>query len=240
MVKRLMGAIAPLLFLLGCTNQQASTVVSPVVYEADLFGTFDGYGFKGVGVGIPATSHDIKINSPTDVNVMTIQTCHRFEHYEDVIKTGWFQPNRGFEYIYNEAPGIEDNGTCILRLGAFSKEVGAGEAYGILIFHNSKYNLPAENICNGVDGGANGTSICQTQSGLLERIKFSSEVTVARPKTDGTGLDGQCQGKFIDPTTFEYIMPLGECVIEFMEKNMPYRKYIHLARGFNKTQYRGN
>lgn len=232
--------IIALFFLLaGCSGSQVASVQTPIVYEADIYGTLDGNQFQGIAVGSIAVSHTIRIQSPTDVNFMTIQSCHRFEHYEDVIQSGWFQPNRGFEYTYNQSPGLEDSGICVLRLGAFTKQVGAGEAYGLMLFHNDKFTLPGENICNGADGGTTGTSICQTQTGLLERLKFKAPVAVARPTKDGAAIPGQCQGKFIDDLTFEYIMPLGECVAEFMEKAEPHRKYVHLARGFNKTQYRG-
>ena len=200
----------------------------------------DGYDFQGVFVGSSGESHTFLINSKTDVNVMTIQSCHRYLHFEDVIQTGWFKANRGFQTSYTDAPGIEDTGYCVVRLGAFSKQVGAGEAYGIGIFHSSQFNLPATNICNGASGQAEGTSICQSMAGLTERLRFTGQVITAKPSPDGSGIiPNMCKGKFIDATTFEYTVPTGECIIAFAEVAKPHRKYIHLARGFSKTIYRG-
>lgn len=232
------------LFFLGCTAGQSILTPEPpaVVYDLDLSGTIDGVTWDGIAVGSASQYHDIKIESKTDVNYMRIVSCHRFEQYEDVIQTGWFHRNRGFEYQYNESPGIEDTGFCVLRLQAFTKELDSndqpvGSAFGLMLFHNAKFALPGENICNGVDGGTTGTSICKSMSGLVERLKFKSQVVQANAPADGPK---PCQGKFIDGQTWEYQMPLGECVAIFMTTAKPHQFYIHLAYGFNKTQYRGD
>jgi hypothetical protein len=243
MIHKLVGLLAIALSLAGCATagvQPATDQKPNSVYQLDLYGNLDGVAFDGVGVGSSAKTHSIRIESRTDVNEMDIQTCHRFERYEDVIQTGWFHENRGFEYSYTETPGIEDNGYCIVRLAAFTKQVGAGQAYGLLLFHSPRFTLPAENICNGADGKTSGASVCQSADGLVERLKFPGQVITARTKPDGSTIPMMCEGRFIDPQTFEYKMPLGECVIEFAEVQAPNRKYVHLARGFNKTQYRGN
>lgn len=222
--------------LTGCTGQIPSATPK-IIQQLDLSGTLDGVAWDGIAVGSSAQAHDIKIQSKTDVNYMTIQSCHRFEKYEDVIKTGWFEANRGFEYQYSESPGIEDNGLCILRLSAYSKQIGAGESYGLMLFHNSFFNLTGENICNGADGITTGTSICQSMSGLVQRLKFKDQVVVSsNQKNDPI----QCVGNFIDANTWEYAMPTGECMVVFMTTAKPRKFYVHLAYGFNKSVYRGN
>lgn len=241
MAKAILGAIFALFFASCAGVGVTSGPSTSVIYEADLFGSVDGIPFQGVFVGQSQPSHTFVIQSKTDVNVMTIQSCHRYLHFEDVIKTGWFRANRGFQTSFDAAPEIETTGYCVIRLAAYSKQVGAGEAYGIGIFKNEKFDLPAINICNGAEGQTSGSSVCQTMAGLVERLKFPGQVVTARPLPDGSGLIPQmCKGKLIDATTFEYEMPQGECIIAFGEVAKPHRHYIHLARGFTKTQYRGN
>jgi hypothetical protein len=232
-------ALAALLFFNGCASVPLPQGGSTEVLMLDLYGTVDSSEFTGIGVFSSAPVHDFKIQSKVDVNEMDIQTCHRFERYEDVIKTGWFHRNRGFEYIYNEAPGIEDNGYCVVRINAFTKQVGGAQAFALLLGHSPRFTLPAKNICNGAVGDAHGASVCQSANGLVERIRFDSQVITARSRPDGTLIPMMCEGKMLDGYTFEYKMPLGECVIEFAEVQKPNRRYVHLARGFNKTQYRG-
>lgn len=234
------GVFAPLFFILACTGANLPSIAPPVVYELDLSGSLDGAAWEGIAVGSADSKHDIRIESKTDVNYMTIQSCHRFEKYEDVIIDHWYRPKRGFEYSYTESPGIEDTGYCVLRLSAFSKQVGAGEAYGLMLFHSPGFTLPGENICNGADGATAGTSICQSMTGLVQRLRFKEQVVTATKNSDGTSLKGQCSGAFIDATTFQYTMPVGECVAVFMSTAKPHRYYIHLAYGFTKTQYRGS
>lgn len=229
-----------LILLTGCAGLSTNSANTTTVYEADLYGSVDGYAFDGVFVAPEAKTHTFVIQSKTDVNVMTIQSCHRYLHFEDVIKTGWFRPNRGFQTSLEVAPGIEDTGYCVIRLSAYTKQVGAGEAYGIGLFKNEMFNLPATNICNGAEGQTSGSSVCQSMYGLVERIKFPGQVVMARPLADGSGtIPNQCQGRMIDASTFEYTMPNGECIIAFGEVAKPHRKYIHLARGFSKSTYRG-
>lgn len=228
-------------FFLGCASSGSLLPSSPPpVFELDLSGTLDGVQWSGTAVGEDFQKHDIKIQSKTDVNYMTIQSCHRFEKYEDVIKTGWFKSNRGFEYIYSESPGLEDTGFCVLRLAAFSKQVGAGEAYGIMLFHNRKFQLWSENICNGADQPVTGSGMCQSMSGLVQHIKFKSQVVTAGNGPDGNAIPGQCNGKFIDANTFEYTVPTGECIAVFMTTAQPHQFGIYLVYGFDKSQYRGS
>lgn len=210
----------------------------------DLGGTLDGQPWDGVAVGSAATSHTIDIVSKTDVNFFRIISCHRYEMFEDVIRTGWFRPNRGYEYKYTQSPGIEDTGFCVLRLQAFSKAVDSngapiGSAFGLMLFHNGQFKLAAENICNGDDGQSTGTTICQSMNGLVQRLRFKTQVVTAPPAPDSATYPKACVGHFIDAYTWEYAMPLGECVVVFGTTAQPQQFAIHLAYGFSNSQYRG-
>jgi len=232
--------------LFGCQSlpQALTNATNPsAVYELDLSGTLDGVPWEGVAVGSSASSHTIDITSKVDVNYFRIISCHRSKKFEDVIKTGWFAKN-SYEYIYSEAPGIEDTGFCVLRLQAFSKDVDSngkpvGSAFGLMLFHNDQFNAPAENICNGADGATNGTSVCQSMQGLIQRLRFKKPMIQANPPASDQ-IPAPCQGKFIDPLTWEYTAPKGECVAVFGEAAPPHRMYLHLSFGFDTPQYRGN
>lgn len=242
-------SLAALLFFMlsvqGCTGAPADSKANATVYELDIYGTLDGVPFDGIAMGSNAKTHTIKIESKTDVNEMVIQSNARYLHFPDAIQTGWFKASRGFLYSYSEVPGIEDTGYSVLRLSAFSKEIKSdgspvGAAYGLVLFHSEKFSLAGENICNTADGQTRGASICQNREGLTARLRFKTQVVVARPKSDGTGpVANQCQGTFVDAYTWQYQLPLGECVIEFMQTAKPHDKYVHLAYGHNRSQYRG-
>lgn len=232
------------IFLTGCMTVPGAASSQSPIYKLDLFGELDGVPWsEGIAVGSSAPSHTIQIESKTDVNLMRIISCHRFESFPDAIKTGWFRPNRGFEYDFNEAPGIEDNGVCLLRLQAFTKELKSdgspvGSAYGIMLFHNNNFTLPAENICNGADGQTTGTSICQSMNGLVQRIRFKTQVIVADDPPDGSNIPKACKGTFVDAYTFQYETPLGECVAVFASLSTPHQYAIHAVYGFSNDQYR--
>lgn len=233
-----------LLFLFGCGSIPVDINANAPVYRLDLYGTLDDAEWEGIAVGSAAKNHTIEINSKTDVNLMRIISCHRFESFPDAIETGWFQKNRGFEYEYNQAPGIEDTGFCVLRLQAFTKEIKSdgspvGSAYGVMLFHNDKFTLPGENICNGADGGTAGTSICQSMNGLIQQLRFREMVISSDKPPEGTGVPQPCEGKFIDAYTWQYKMPVGECVVIFASVSKPHKYYVHLSYGFNADQYRG-
>lgn len=233
-------ALAVCMSMTSCTPPPATAgnqapTPAPIIYQYTLSGAIDGNAFQGVFVGTDDTDHDIKVESPTDVNIFTVQTCHRFFKAEDVISTGWFKTNRGYDYDFSPSPGIEDTGLCIIRLGSYTKQVGAQQAHAIGAMHTSSETLPGTNICDGSVGSTTGLSFCSTMVGLIERLEFPGPVLVSKVDLNGT----LCQGSFVSPTVWQYKMPLGECAIEFMEAAPPHRIYHHVASGFNAIQYQG-
>lgn len=221
-------------------------------YELMLSGTIDDAPFTGIGVGSSAAHHDITISSAVPVNYFTMQSCHRSIQFSDVIPAkpwyDWSKDSKSFSFAYDLAPTIEDTGDCILRFCAYSKTVGAPPvACAIVDFKAPKYQLPAENICNGADGKFSGTALCHTQFGLIERVRFPGPVVIAPQVTDPTGntapywISGQCVGRFLDAdqTLFEYQVPASECVVIFMEKAQPHRRAKLSVIPFDTAQYPG-
>lgn len=239
-------------FLAGCGTSPVSN--APTVqpkYELMLSGTIDGVKFQGVGVGNDAPRHSMVIKSNVAVNYFTMQSCHRSIQFDDVIVVPWYdwsQDSKSFSWEYNEASTIEDTGNCILRFCAFSKTVGSPPvACAIVDFKNKKYSLPSKNICNGQNGDATGTSICHTQVGLLERMRFPGPVVIAPQVVDPTSktapywITTECVGKFLDDaqTLFEYQVPDHECAILFMEKSLPHRESKLTVIPYDTARYPG-
>lgn len=252
MLKRILGAFAPLLFCACATISPPTTVAPPIKYQLLLSGTIDGVPFQGIGIGSIAKHHDIMIQSTIAVDYFTVQTCHRAQQFNGVIPADpwwkWGTDNKSFTWSYDEADSIEDSGDCILRFCAFSKVVGSPPvSCAIVDFKSPRYLLPGKNICNGANGAATGTAMCHTQVGLLERFQFAGPVVVAPQVTDPTGkaapywIKGQCQGKFLDDnqTLFEYQMPENECSILFMEKVKPFRRGKLTAIPYDLPKYSG-
>lgn len=257
MLKRILGAIAPLLFTACASVAPSSSNAPPIKYQLLLSGTIDGSAFKGTGVGSTAKHHSITIQSAIAVDYFTVQTCHRANQFNGVIPPdpwwSWGTDNKSFTWNYDESISIEDSGDCILRFCAFSKVVGSPPvSCAIVDFKSPRYTLPGKNICNGaVCNGSScptsGTAMCHTQVGLLERFQFDGPVVVAPQVKDPTGnsapywIKNQCQGKFLDEnqTLFEYQMPENECTIVFMEKVAPFRRAKLTVIPYDLPKYSG-
>lgn len=231
--------------LSACSNMPAvSTAPAQSYQELDLAGTVDGQPWQGTAVLQDFKTHQIEIQSKVSVNYFVAQNCTRDNKFEDVIQpTELFHwdGNNSWTWMYSPSPGLEDTGTCLLELQAYSKQIGAGQAFGLMIQKNSKFDLPAENICNGADGMASGTSICQSLNGLKERLRFKRQVMVAdTDDSNNPTFPKQCQGHFVDAYTFEYLLPAGKCVVVFGTTTAPYQYAIHFGYGYTNRVYRGD
>lgn len=223
----------------------------PPKYELTLSGSLDGSEFTGISMGSKSPHHEITISSTYEVNYFIAKTCHRSEKHEDIIDQGWFSETKSWRYVYNEAPTIEDTGDCPLRICVYSKTVGAPPVQcAVIDFKNDRYQMIAENICNGADGITSGKMLCHTQSGLIERVRFKEPMFVAPPVVQSNGeadkaikytIPDQCEGKFLDAqnTLFQYIMPDKECYLIFDTVSKPHRRAKLTAIPYNVPQYTG-
>jgi hypothetical protein len=251
MIKKILGAILlPLFFSAGCSTAPATATNTVQTFELTLKGELDGQAFQGIALGSTGSSHDIKISSRNDINYFIAKTCHRSDKKEDVITQGWIKETQSWSYDFEEAPTLEDTGDCPLRICEYSKTVGAPPVQcAVIDFLNSKYSLPAENICNGADGITHGKNICHTQTGLVERIRFKEPVIIADPLPTPQGGDStqiyliqdQCAGKFIDPnqTVWQYVMPQKECYVVFDTLAKPHRRAKLTVIPYNIPLYSG-
>lgn len=212
-------------------TSQSPGSTSDTIYKYDISGTINGAPFNGVGVVPFASSYDVKIISPVNVDMLTITTCNRDVAIQGAISVGWFAANGGYDYQYNPDP-VENHGSCLLKLGAYNKAKGQN-AWGIVDFETPDATLPAINICNGAIEHDNGVSICQARDGLKEEIVFQAPVMV-----DTKALPAQCVPTTKDNLVWDYTMPLGECVVAFMEKIPPYAIHRHDEVGYNEVLIR--
>jgi hypothetical protein len=212
--------------------------------------SIDGAQFDlGISLGSASPTHTIAIQSNTPVNYFTMQSCHRSVQFNDVIEPKWYQwgqDSRSFAFTYTQAPGIEDK-DCPIRFNAFSNTVGkAPVASAVVDFKNARYLLMGENICNGADGVTTGTMLCHSQVGLRQRVHFQTPVQVGPQITDPAGkvppysIKDQCQGRFIDPLTWEYDMPDSECYVVFDQIAPPHARAKLTAIPFTDATYGGN
>lgn len=216
----------------GCTKApNLMSAQSSIVYQYDLSGKINGQSFSGVGVIPFAKLYDMRIESEDSVDLLTVTSCHRDFSAQAVIKQGWFNSKKGYDYVFSPAPGLEDSGSCLVRIGVYSSSVGGQSGWAVLDFENPDTTLPAENICNGSDVKVRGVSMCQSKAGLLQVLKFDVPVEVAVDK-----LEPRCAGQMsVDGSTWNYYMAQGECVLQFREISPPRRKHRHTTVGYNQT-----
>jgi hypothetical protein len=207
-------------------------------FQYDLKGDINGYHFDGVGT-VPLNdqnAYTLNVTSDVDVDLMTITTCHRDWSDQDqpITSGGWFTPHRGFTFTFSLAHGIEDYGTCLLRIGAYNKG-GNPQQWAIVDFLTPDSELPAVNKCNGDQGTTHGVSICQSKAGLDEEIDFASPVEIA----DATNVN--CKPRVPkDGMHWIYTLPNQECVVYFMEVAAPHRFHRHSFFGYTQIQLRSN
>lgn len=233
--------ILPMLFLLGCastptqsTNDALAAAQKGAVYKYDMSGTVNGTQFTGVGVIPYADKYSMQFVSPVNVDLLSIASCHRDWTAESVATIGWFRSKVGYSYQYDPSLGIENTGSCLVRIGAYNRDKGQN-VWGIIDFENPGRTLPATSFCNGNMQKFNGVSICQSKVGLIQRIVFDSPVM-----QDVKALDSKCVMSSKDQKVWEYQLPVGECVIEFKETIPPYRLHRHTTVAYTDVIIRGN
>jgi hypothetical protein len=224
----------------GCAHQTMTlpsySGPSPnIQFKYDLHGTINGYPFEGVGVVPVADQYEVKVESNVDVDLMTITTCHRdWSDQDQPIETGgWFKPNRGFTFTFSPVHGIEDYGTCLLRIGAYNKN-GDPQAWATIDFITPDANLPSTNKCDGSVGKTHGSSMCQSKAGLDEEIDFDVPVMMSDKTRPECQMRGSPDGK-----VWEYTLPNSECVDYFVEIAPPHRWHRHTFFGYKSIQLRG-
>lgn len=223
-------------FFIGCSTTSTApvqTITPGDVYKYDIHGSVNGISFDGVGVIPYASTYNMKIISRVDVDALTITSCHRDLMFENAIELGWFDDKKGYNYQFLP-DSLENQGSCLVKLGAYNKSAQGQNAWAILDFETPEATLPATNICNGVTTQTKGVSICQSKAGLVQAIQFANAVKIA-----ASALPSKCVPNTKDNLNWEYVIATGECVIAFKEMAPPSRIHRHDTVGYTATQIRG-
>lgn len=218
--------IAIIFYLTGCAalpgffdnlfgdKRSKATRVPLTVYRADLQIAVDGGLFDGIGVTLSKGSTTIDITSQIHIDRVEVETCSR----QDVCQNGkpcsavfnvdsgwWGSSGKHMTYEYTPS-AVERTESCPIYFRVYDKAALA--AWGYLAFRNGE-ELPATFTCNGIDWRFSGHSVCQTKSGLIQRISFAQDV-------EDYDADQGCNMKKIDKRTFELRPALGLCTGKFL------------------------
>lgn len=190
-------------FLLSCACSPAPEKLDPaILYRRDMTITINGKTFTGVAVAPAADKYDIKAQTIGRNDVFTFTTCHLEKE---------FRPGRNdLSFTFVPRIGLENSiDSCIAELGGFDKDKGR-HSWGLIEFENPAYKVVASVDCNGETYDANGVALCQSLTGLKQRIKFKYPVKVSPPI-------GCRMLTPVDEMTFVYEMVKGRCVYDFYE-----------------------
>lgn len=230
-----LGVLATALLFSACATGGNNTTTDAGIPRFDMSGTVNQTPFDGVGVVPRASAYTMHVESKEDIDLLTVTSCHRDFSAQAAVKQGWWKEKRGFDYVYQPAPGIEDNARCLIRLGTYNKSTQGLNGHAVIMLQDPAFSLPAENICDGADGQAGGVSLCQSKTGLQQRIRFPVQVHLV---SDGS-LKDACRGEWIDAYTYQYELSNDECALVFDEVAPPHRKHLHMTFRYTYTKIRG-
>lgn len=185
-----------------------------VVYETkvshpETIPTSGSNHFEGSGVLNNATRYTFIISPKGNakMDLLAITTCHR-EFSGEKLSPGFFGKNR-YKYEYTPVKGVEDTPQCLIRMNVLDANTGK-HAWALFDVQDRETLLPAEVTCNGETVQSNGVSLCQSRSGLVQRITFAEEVDFVPSKCPIDAPKGR---------VLELKMPMGECVFAFKGKD---------------------
>lgn len=196
--------------LFSCAPMPTQTVDPAAFYKRDM--KMDVNGFVGVGTLVVPQQYAwyrMKVWSKGKLDLFTFETCHREQEAQDAGQGGLFGDRKMWEGEFYPVRGIEDKGSCLVRMGGYSKTVGQ-HSWGILDVADQDHTLPATVKCNGAEYQSPGVTICQSRKGLIQEISFPVDVVLEQHESCKISEIGE--GK-----VFRYQMPVKECVFSFVE-----------------------
>lgn len=196
-----------LIFMLfGCATVQPQ-MDTQKLYRKDMAVKVDGVKmYGGTYVLNKRKAYEIKAYLYTrSVVVFKASSCHR-----EIV---WMKPGKDVEFIYKPLNKLENDGYCPLELGGFDTK--AQHSWAFFDFINEE-NAPANLACNGVVSTVYGVSICQTRSGLIQRIEFQGRM-------EGYNLKRCNKAETEDYKTFTIEVNRGKCVYFFRGKTVTHR-----------------
>ena len=197
-------SLTTLLLLASCSSTPPQQLDPALFYKRDITVQLGEWDYEGVSVLPKQASYNLLIKPVGKMDLMLVTTCHREETFTPT-STGFFKKDNSFEYTYTPQKGIEDAGSCPLRIDAFDKKKGQ-HSWFFADFEGSE-SLKATVLCNGTSVAYKGVSVCQSKSGLIQKIQFAEPVEV-HP-------EARCQLPEMVDNAFEYKIAKDECVYAF-------------------------
>lgn len=204
-----MKALLVFLLLTSCAAIPNQALNTDTFYRRDMGLTVDGYQGTGTIVVPRAASHHVDIQSAGTLDLFTFETCHRENSIENAGDKGWFADRHHAAVDYVPIRGLEDTGSCVIRMGGYERTQGR-HSWAMIDFEDAEDTLPADVKCNGEHWQSRGVTICQAKQGLIEQITFPVEVVIS--PTAQCPMPEPSDGK-----TFLFNMPARECVYAFTE-----------------------
>lgn len=229
--------LGSLIFLTGCSGVPITQSLNPdTFYRRDMLLEVDGAKSEGTIVVTPRDKHHFKIKAPGQLDLFTLETCHRDWTKERAWKVEtkrrlfWkrkIEKKQEVEFTY--IPTDLEKGYCPIKLGGYDKANGR-HSWAFIDFYTPEATLEAVVQCNGEQLKSPGVSVCQSRKGLHQVISFP--VVVKVNPSSGCSL-GKTEGK-----TFKFNMARGRCVYAFGEKEGAKRVHRLTTLGYESILIR--
>lgn len=221
------------LFLSACAPMPVQSVVKGVAYKYDMLLNVDGIQRVGMLVATRIPSHSISIKSQGDLDLLSVESCHRETDTENAGTSSFFgiiKNKREFSFTYTPSPLIETTGACPLRINGFTQEENSqadGQtSWGFIDFEdeddtpenraslNPPAHMPGLMQCDGKPPyHSNGVTVCESKVGTLQRISFPNRVMV----TPDPGCEIPADAFSEDRKSILFPIARGFCVYHFGE-----------------------
>jgi len=187
-------------------------------YKRDMIISEGNLSASGVIVLPKKDSYQIKVKAKGELDLFTMESCHRVESIENaweklgIKPKGWFKRKSKNEIVteYKPVQGIETGDlACPLRLAAYEK-TNKRHSWGFIDFRDDSMKLEMTMKCAGVFSMERGVSVCQSKTGTLQEIQFKKKVYSSK--------NGTCPELITsDRKTFRFKIQSGECLYRFRE-----------------------
>lgn len=198
-----------LLVLYICTScaLPKNAVDTSTLYKLDMVMDINGKVFHGTAAPTRSDSYKIHIYAKGDLDLFTLETCHREEATESawnvVDKKGFFKRKvtNKREVIFTFKPNDLEKDMCSVMLGGYEMTKGR-HSWAFIDFQDKARSIYGTSLCNGKIVGNPSVSVCQSKVGLVQKISFSEDVIGACD--DGCGLTKQMGKEFFIDTAKGY------------------------------------
>ena len=110
-----------LLFAGGCSYLYPRQELDPkVYYRHDMKVWVDDQASEGTLISPLKKKYHIKLQSPGQIDLLKIITCHREIGVQGA--SGFIISNKNYEFDYEPLPGLEYDRPCMLRLEAYEEK----------------------------------------------------------------------------------------------------------------------